>query len=79
MEQFKEMMDMWQKAFTEQKFTNPVDLFNNLTKNTTEIMENNSKIMVNNLKFHKAFISYHQSIHEMMEAITDNINLMSKK
>jgi len=79
MEQFKEMMDMWQRMFNEQKFTNPVDVFNNLTKNVSESMNNNSEIMDNNLKFHKAFIAYHQSMQEMMEAITDNIKIINKK
>ena len=63
----KEMNDLFNANM------NPIDIFNKLTN----MASNSQEILENNMKYHKACINYHQSLHDMMEAINDNANLIN--
>ena len=58
-------------------FTNPFEVFKTFSKGTESALKNSKQILENNMKYHKAFIAYHEARKEMMDAVTENVKIIS--
>ncbi len=58
-------------------FTNPFEVFKTFSKGTESALKNSKQILENNMKYHKAFIAYHEAMKEMMDAVTENVKIIS--